>query len=104
MRQDKAWIIASATGLLDPEEARRAEAMVLSRAGRLTPGRLRAAIARAVMDVAPDKARKRREEAARDARVQRWAEDSWNASLMAASCRPLRCLPPTSGSPRGPGS
>ena len=31
--------------------------MVLGRAGRLTPGGLRAAIARAVMDVAPDKAR-----------------------------------------------
>ena len=53
VRLDKAWIIACATALLDPEEARQAEAMVLGRAGRLTPGGLRAAIARAVMDVAP---------------------------------------------------
>ena len=78
----KAQVIVWLTALLDPEEARQAEAMVLGRAGRLTPGGLRSAIARAVMDVAPEKARKRREEAARDARVQRWAEDSGNAALM----------------------
>ena len=34
VRLDKAWIIACATALLDPEEARQAEAMVLGRAGR----------------------------------------------------------------------
>ena len=61
----KAEIMASATALLDPGEARSAEALVLGRAGRLTPGALRAAIARAVMETAPAKARKRREEAAR---------------------------------------
>ena len=78
--------------MLDPEEARKAEAMVLDRAGRLTPGGLRAAIAHAVMDVAPDKARKRREEAARDARVQRWAEDSGNAALMGRELPPAEVL------------
>src|SRR6185437_8721444 len=57
----KAQVISHATQLLDPAEARAAEAMVLDRAGRLTPGALRSAIARAVMKVAPDKARKRRE-------------------------------------------
>ncbi len=85
----KAEVIAWATQLLDEAEARAAEALVLGRAGRLTPGGLRAAIARAVMEVAPEKARKRREAAARDARVQRWAEDSGNAALMG------RELPPT---------
>ncbi len=70
VRLDKAQIIACAMALLDPGEARAAEAMVLGRAGRLTPGGLRAAIARAVMDVAPEKARKRREAAARDARAR----------------------------------
>src|SRR5271156_3475749 len=60
----KAVIIAGATVLLDPGQARAAEAMVLGRAGTLTPPGLRAAIARAVMEVAPGKARKRREEAA----------------------------------------
>ena len=55
---------------------------MLDRAASLTPGGLRAAIARAVMEVAPEKARKRREAAAKDARVERWAEDSGNAALM----------------------
>jgi hypothetical protein len=58
--------------LLDDAEATAAEAKVLDRAGRLTPGGLRAAIARAVMEVAPAKARERRETAAKDARVERW--------------------------------
>ena len=82
LNRGKAEIIAQAIALLDPEEARAAEALVLDRAGRLTPGGLRAAIARAVMQVAPDKARKRREEAAKDARVERWAEASGNAALV----------------------
>jgi Domain of unknown function (DUF222) len=77
----KAEIIARATGPLNPGEAAAAEALVQDRAGRLTPGGLRAAISRAVMQVAPDKARKRREQAARLARVERWAEDSGNAAL-----------------------
>src|SRR5690242_7435512 len=81
LRQSKAAIIARATSVLDPAEARAAEQLVLGRAGRLTPGALRAAIARAVMEVAPKKAKKRREAAAKFARVERWAEDSGNAAL-----------------------
>ena len=61
LRASKVEIIARAAAVLDPAEARAAEALVLGRAGRLTPGGLRAAIARAVMEVAPEKARKRRE-------------------------------------------
>ena len=53
LSQRKAAIIASATMLLDPDEARAAEAKVLDRAGALTPPALRAAIARAVMEVNP---------------------------------------------------
>ncbi len=88
----KAEIIMYATALLSPAEARKAEEKVLGRAGRLTPGGLRAAILRAVMEVAPDKARKRREAAARDARVQRWAEDSGNAALMGRELPPAEVL------------
>ena len=80
--QEKAAIIARATAILDPAEARAAEALVLGRAGRLTPAGLRSAIARAVIDVAPDKARQRRERAARDARVEQWTEESGNAALV----------------------
>ena len=95
VRESKVEIIARATVVLDADEARAAEALVLDRAGRLTPGGLRAAIACAVMEVAPEKARKRREQAAKDARVQRWEEDSGNAALMSLSnflCKPGQSL------------
>ena len=88
----KAGIIARATAMLDPEEARAAEALVLGRAGKLTPPALAAAIARAVMQVAPDKARKRREQAAREARLERWAEASGNAGLAGRELPPAQVL------------
>jgi Domain of unknown function (DUF222) len=88
----KARIIAAATGLLDEAEARAAENEVLDRAARLTPGGLRAAIARAVIEAAPDKARQRRETGARFARVERWAEDSGNAALMGRELPPDEVL------------
>ena len=88
----KAEIIARATALLDDAEARAAEDKVLDRAARLTPGGLRAAIAAAVMEVAPEKARERREAAAKDARVERWAEDSGNAALMGCELPPDEVL------------
>ena len=88
----KARLIAAATGLLDQAEAAAAEARVLDRAGRLTPGGLRAAIARAVMEAAPGQARKRRETAARFARVERWAEDSGNAALAGRELPPDQVL------------
>jgi hypothetical protein len=75
LRQSKVQIIANGTANLTPAEARAVEALVLGRAGRLTPGGLRSAVASAVIQVAPDKARTRREEGARNARVQRWLED-----------------------------
>jgi hypothetical protein len=88
----KAAIIAWATCLLDPEEARAAEAMVLDRAAQLTPGSLRAAIMRAVMDVAPAKAKKRREHEAAQTRVERWAEPSGNAGLAGRELPPAEVL------------
>ncbi len=88
----KADTIVWATRHLDDDEARAAEAMILGRAGRLTPSGLRAAVARAVMEVSPEKASKRRAAAARDARVQRWAEDSGNAALMGRELPPDEVL------------
>src|SRR5580692_7347439 len=88
----KAVIIAEATALLDPAQARAAEAVVLDRAGALTPPGLRAAIARAVMEVAPGKARKRREHAAEKTRVERWAEASGNAGLAGRELPPAQVL------------
>jgi hypothetical protein len=88
----KVSIMCGGTEVLDPDEARKAEAMVLGRAGRLTPAGLRSAIARAVMDIAPDKARKRREKAAKRARVERRPEYSGNASLAGRELPPARVL------------
>jgi uncharacterized protein DUF222 len=88
----KAEIIGRATALLDPAEARAAEQKVLDRAARLTPGGLRAAIAYAVMEAAPGKAKERREAAAKDMRVERWAEDSGNAALMGCELPPDEVL------------
>src|SRR5580693_508919 len=90
--QHKAQIIARAVEALDPSEARAAEALVAGRAGRLTPGGLRAAIRRAVMEVAPGKAARRREQAARLARVERWGEDSGNAALAGRELPPAAVL------------
>src|SRR6185437_11416019 len=92
LRQSKVTIIVDATAPLDDEESKAAEEQVLCRAGRLTPSGLRDAIAKAVMDVAPDKAKKRREEAQKDARVERWAEDSGNAALMGRELPPAEVL------------
>src|ERR1035438_7493249 len=92
LRQSKVEIIARAVTALDPAEARQAEALVLDRAGRLTPGGLRAAIVRAVLQVAPEKARKRRKDAERQARVERWPEDSGNAGLAGRELPPADVL------------
>jgi hypothetical protein len=88
----KAEIIAGATVLLEDEEARAAEAEVLDRAARLTPAGLRAAIARAVITAAPEKAKERRETAARNARVERWLQDTGNAALMGCELPPAEAL------------
>jgi Domain of unknown function (DUF222) len=88
----KAEIIAGATVLLEDEEARAAEQEVLDRAARLTPAGLRAAIARAVIKAAPKKAKERRETAAKNARVERWLQDTGNAALMGCELPPAEAL------------
>jgi hypothetical protein len=81
--KSKAQIIATGCRPLGAAEARAAEAMVLGRAPGLTPGSLRAAISRAVMQVNPEKAKKRREEARKQARVEVWPEPSGNGAVEA---------------------
>ena len=88
----KAELIVRLTQYLSDDEARAVEAKILGRAGRLTPGSLRSAVARAVMEVAPEKARQRRETATKFARVERWAEDSGNAALMGRELPPDEVL------------
>ena len=88
----RAKIIADATGALDADAAARAEAMVLPTAGTMTPGQLRAATARAVLKADPEAARRRREEAAKDARVTRWREDAGTAALSGRDLPPAEVL------------
>jgi hypothetical protein len=92
LRQSKVVIIARETAVLNPEEARQAEDQVLGEAPGLSPGRLRTAIKRAAKRVAPAKGKDRREHGAKNARVERWQEDSGNASLSIREAPPTRVL------------
>ncbi len=88
----KAELIVRLTHYLSDEEAKAVEAAIVGRAGRLTPGGLRSALARAVLEAAPETAKERRRSAARFARVERWAEDSGNAALMGRELPPDEVL------------
>lgn len=57
-----------------------------------TPGRLRAALARAVLAVDPGAATRRREEAQQDPRVRRWQEDAGTAALAGYALPPAEVL------------
>jgi hypothetical protein len=92
LRHSKVLIIARETAILDADEAREAEEQVLGQSPGLSPGRLRNQIKRAVMKVAPKKARDRREQGAKNARVERWAEDSGNAGLAIREAPPALVL------------
>jgi uncharacterized protein DUF222 len=92
LRQSKVVIIARAAAVLDPDEARQAEDQVLGGAPGLSPGQLRTAIKRAVKRVAPKKAKDRREHGTKNARVERWQEDSGNAGLSIREAPPARVL------------
>ncbi len=81
LRHAKVAIIARQLALLDPGEARQAERLILDRARGLSPAALRRAAALAAAQVNPATAKKRREHGARDARVERWREDSGNAGI-----------------------
>src|SRR5215472_1246825 len=73
-------IVTELAGLRGPAAAK-VEAAVIGRAGRQTTGQLRAAAQRAVLAADPAAARTRREAAAKDARVEVWAEPAGTAAL-----------------------
>jgi hypothetical protein len=77
----KARIIAEATRILTDADARAVEERVLPEAGGQTSGKLRVALARAVLAVDPEAAARRREQAGKDPRVRRWREDAGTAAL-----------------------
>ena len=80
----KARIIAEATAVLDDDRAAAAETLIAGQLAGKTPGQIAALIARAVVQVDPDGARKRRERAQQeDARVRFWREHAGTAALAA---------------------
>ena len=88
----KARIIAEATAVLDDALAAAAEALIAGQLAGRTPGQVAALIARAVVQVDPDGAAKRRERAQKEeARVRFWREHAGTAALAAFG------LPPDEG-------
>ena len=80
----KTRIIAEATAVLDDDRAAAAETLIAGQLAGKTPGQIAALIARAVVQVDPDGARKRRERAQQeDARVRFWREHAGTAALAA---------------------
>src|SRR4029079_17979913 len=90
---DRAALIVRLTQHLDSAEAAAAEAKILGRAGRLTPGGLRSAPARAGNEGAPGQGR-----------APRWPARSSRSrrTRRASGGRPQRGSPGWSGGPRTP--
>ena len=88
----RAKILAGLLGPLAPGHADAVEAQVLPRAAEMTTGQLRAALQRAVLSADPEAARRRREDAEREARVEHWAEPEGTASLAGRGLPPAAAL------------
>ena len=88
----RAKILVSLLGPLAAAHADAVEAQILPRAGQMTTGQLRAALGRAVLAVDPDAARRRREDAEREARVEHWADPEGTASLAGRGLPPAAAL------------
>ncbi|HEY2522845.1 MAG TPA: DUF222 domain-containing protein [Streptosporangiaceae bacterium] len=88
----RARLIAEATRVLSDDQACQVEDRVLPRAGEQTTGRLRVAVAQAVLAVDPEAAARRREEAQKDPRVCRWREDAGTAALAGYALPPAEVL------------
>ena len=91
---DKARTIAWSCFALTPAEARAAEKILLGLEGveEMTWGMIRDRIARAVIEVNPGAARRRREEAAKDKRVEIVTELSGNCQLAGRELPPAAVL------------
>jgi uncharacterized protein DUF222 len=90
--QPRAAVIADETALLGPTHRAAVEAHLLRRASEQTTAELRAAAKRAVIAVDPAAARKRKEKAQREARVERWEETAGTAALAGRDLPPAGVL------------
>jgi uncharacterized membrane protein YgcG len=90
----KAATVSSYCANLTPDEARQAEQILFAHpcVETMTHGMLRDRIARAVIEVNPDAARKRREDAARECRVEVRPEESGNSMIAGRELPPVAVL------------
>jgi len=88
----KAAVIADEVTGLSGEHAAAVEQQVLGHAPGQTTGQLRAATRRAVLTADPAAARERKEQAQRDARVERWDEHAGTAALAGRDLPPAEVL------------
>ena len=88
----RAKVIITAVSGLAGAHAAAVEAQILPRAAGMTTGQLRAAVQRAVLAADPEAARRRREEAEQEARVEHWADPEGTASLAGRGLPPAAAL------------
>jgi hypothetical protein len=88
----RAAVIADEVTGLNAEHAAAVEQQVLDHAPAQTTGQLRAATRRAVLTADPAAARERKEQAQRDARVERWDEHAGTAALAGRDLPPAEVL------------
>jgi hypothetical protein len=85
-------IIEDETWILSAEDAAKADAVLAAAAGSLTFGKLRSAAHRLVLELDPESAARRKDQASRDAHVRRFREDSGNAGMIARELPPDEVL------------
>ena len=88
----RAAVIANEVTGLSDDQAAAVEQHILARAPGQTTGQLRAAARRAVIAADPGAARTRREQAEREARVERWDEQAGTAALAGRDLPPAGVL------------
>ena len=88
----KTLIILSALAPLEPAHAEAVEAAILAVAAGLTTGQLRARLQRLILSVDPGAARRRRENAEKQARVECWTDPEGTATLAGRNLPPAQVL------------
>jgi hypothetical protein len=90
--EQRAEIIAEELAGLDDAHAAAVEKLIIGKAPELTSGQLRALVRRAVLSADPKAARRRKEAALRDARVEMFPETSGTAALAGRDLPPAAVL------------
>jgi hypothetical protein len=88
----RAELIARLLEPLSDEHAAKVQDMILPRVFDMTSGQLSDALKTAIRKVDPEAARRRKEKALEDARVECWAEDAGTASLAGRDLPPAEVL------------